>query len=251
MNSSVGNSQPKVSHDKLRKTPDGTNYVKWLDKLKEDFSSNSVVSVKQFGPDLLRDQASFQARFVDENRVADDSEKVGLLGKKSERQNAVEIIFNLIMSKLSEEVKQLVEADTEYAEMRDNAISKGPYKLLAVIRKVVNSGITSDVTYQNMVNVKALHDVRQTAKEPIIAYVERLKGARDIFLCTTPHGMICQAPDMMAKVVTVESMSCQWTLHFGSYNDRTTVFNQVEVLVAYALDLVGRRSEQQLEVKCA
>jgi len=22
---------------------------------------------------------------------------------------------------------------------------------------------------------------------------------------------------------------CQWTLHFGSYNDRTTVFNQVEV----------------------
>jgi len=64
MNSSVGSSQPKASHDKLRKTSDGNNYVKWLDKLKDDFSTNSAVSVKQFGPDLLHDQTSFQARFA-------------------------------------------------------------------------------------------------------------------------------------------------------------------------------------------
>ena len=66
------------------------------------------MSVKQFGPDLLRDQTNFREHFTQEYRKADDFEKVGLLRKKNERQNAVEIIFNLIMSKLSEEVKQLV-----------------------------------------------------------------------------------------------------------------------------------------------
>ena len=72
--------------------------MKWLDKLKEDFSSNCAVSVKQYGPDVLRDQSSFKARFDEEYRGADDFEKVSLLRKKNERQNEVEIIFNLIMS---------------------------------------------------------------------------------------------------------------------------------------------------------
>jgi len=91
--------------------------------------------------------------------------------------------------------------------MREDVSSRGPYELLAVIRKVVNYGITSDLTYQTMVNVKALHEVRQTAMETIVAYVERLKGARDAFLSTSPHGVMFQAPDMMAKVVSIESMS--------------------------------------------
>jgi len=66
--------------------------------------------------------------------------------------------------------------------MRDNVSSRGPYELLAVTRKVVNSDITSDATYQTMVNVKALHDVRQTQKESVGAYVERLKSAEMLFL---------------------------------------------------------------------
>ena len=60
--------------------------------------------VKQYGPDIVDDQGDFQAQFALEYMAADDFEKVGLLKKKGERQNAVEIIFNLIMSKLSEEV---------------------------------------------------------------------------------------------------------------------------------------------------
>jgi len=76
-----------------------------------------------------------------------------------------------------------------------------------VIRKVVNSGITSDAVYQTMVNVKALHEVKQAAKETIVAYVERLKGARDAFLSTSPHGLLFKAPDMSARVVTVDSLS--------------------------------------------
>ena len=144
----MASGQLKSGHEKLRKPLRGSNYVKCLDKLREDFASNSAVAVKQFGPDLLRDQTNFQARFAQKYMAADEFEKVGLLRKKSERQNAVEIIFNLIMSKLSEEVKQLVEADTEYIEMRDNVNSRGPFQLLAVIRKVVNTGITSDAVYQ-------------------------------------------------------------------------------------------------------
>ena len=104
------------------------------------------------------DQRNFQTQFAQEYRDADDFEKVGLLKKKSERQNAVEIIFNLILSKLSEEVKQLVEADTEHVKMRDDISSRGQFQLLVVIRKVVSSGLTSDVTYQTMVNVRALHE---------------------------------------------------------------------------------------------
>jgi len=91
--------------------------------------------------------------------------------------------------------------------MRDDVARRGPYELLVVIRKVVNSGITSDVTYQTMVNVKALHEVKQTQKETIGAYVERLKSARDAFLSTSPHGVMFNAPDMKANVLTIESLT--------------------------------------------
>jgi len=46
----------------------------------------------------LRDQSGFKGRFDEEYRAADGFEKVGLLRNKNERQNAVEIIFNLIIS---------------------------------------------------------------------------------------------------------------------------------------------------------
>ena len=207
ISSALAIGQPKGSHDRLRKTPEGSNYAKWLDKLREDFALNSAVVVKQYGPDIVDDQGDFQTQFALDYMAADEYEKVGLLKKKAERQNAVEIIFNLIMSKLSEEVKQLVEADTQYVEMRDKVSSRGPFRLLAVIRKVVNSGLTSDDVYQTMVNVKALHEVKQNQNETIVAYVERLKGARDAFLSTSPHGLLFKAPDMSARVVTVDSLS--------------------------------------------
>jgi len=45
---------------------------------------------------LLRDQTNFQARFAEEYRKADDFEKVGLLRKKNERQNAVAMRLKMI-----------------------------------------------------------------------------------------------------------------------------------------------------------
>jgi len=54
MSSILVGSQPKASYEKLRKTPEGSNNVKWPDKLKEDFASNSAVSVTRFGPDLSK-----------------------------------------------------------------------------------------------------------------------------------------------------------------------------------------------------
>jgi hypothetical protein len=84
-NNSGGNHQPRVNHDKLKKTADGNNYVKWLEKLKGDFAENSAVVVKQYGPDLLRDQSGYMESFRAEYLGADDFEKAGLLKKKNER----------------------------------------------------------------------------------------------------------------------------------------------------------------------
>ena len=204
-NSHVPN-QHKANHDKLKKTADGNNYTKWFERLQEEFASNSAVVVKQYGPDLLRDQKGYLESFRAEYNNSDDIEKAGLLKRRNERQNAVEIIFNLIMSKLSEEVKRLVEAEQEYVEMRDNVAKRGPYELLKIIRRVVNSGITSDPTYQTMVNVRALHELKQNQKESIGSYIERIKVARDAFLSTCPHGVMFAIPDMKASVHTLDSL---------------------------------------------
>ena len=103
--------QSKLGNEKLKKSVDGNNYVKWLERLKEDFASNSASCVKQYGPDLLRDQRGWIERYRAEYAASDDIEKSALSRKKSERQNAIEIVYNLILSRLSEEVKQLVEAE--------------------------------------------------------------------------------------------------------------------------------------------
>jgi hypothetical protein len=164
VNNMSNNNQTKSGNEKLKKSVDGNNYVKWLERLREDFASNSASCVKQYGPDLLRDQRGWLERYRAEYAESDDIEKSALSRKKGERQNAIEIIYNLILSRLSEEVKQLVEADSEYVAMRDDMQLRGPYELLGVVRRVVSTGITSDHVYQTMIGVKTLHEVLGTDK---------------------------------------------------------------------------------------
>ena len=42
-----------------------------------------------------------------------------------------------------------------------------------------------------------------------------------------PHTQVGVAP-IAEKSFSTGGHACQWTLHFGSYNDRTTVFNQLK-----------------------
>ena len=169
----------------------------------------------------IRDQRGWIARYRAEYAASDDIEKSALSRKKSERQNAIEIVYNLILSRLSEEVKQLVEADSEYVAMRDDMQLRGPFELLGVVRRVVSTGITSDHVYQTMIGVKSLHEVRQGPKESVVAFVERLKTARDVFLSACPHGLMFVQPPMEAQVASVES------LRPLSAAERTRVINGV------------------------
>ena len=154
-------SSSKPNHEKLVKTADGSNYVKWIEKLEVDFTTNSAICVKQFGPDLLTEQTSWLESFQQEYDESDEHGKASLQKKKAARQDAVEIIYQLIVNRLSEEVKQLVKADPVFVGMQANVRSRDVFGLLKILRKVVNSGITSDASYETMVNVKSLHEVRQ------------------------------------------------------------------------------------------
>mgnify|MGYP000639503064 CR=1 FL=1 len=87
-NNLSSHNQAKSGNEKLKKS-DGNNYVKWLERLREDFASNSASCVKQYGPDLLRDQRGWIERYRTQYVESDDIEKAALSRKKSERQNAI------------------------------------------------------------------------------------------------------------------------------------------------------------------
>jgi hypothetical protein len=165
------------------------------------------------------DQASFVTRYLLDYGVADDFEKRELIKEKSTRRSACAIVFNLIMSLLGAEVLQLAEADVEYRVLKDLA-DRAPFELLKIIKCIVTTGITSDVTYQSMINMSNLFDVKQKPKKSVRLYVDRIKAALGTFETTSPvgnifveTGMLYTREKYLSKKEQVEVDGPSWAAH--------------------------------------
>jgi hypothetical protein len=97
---------------------------------------------------------------------------------------------------LGDEVLQLVEADVEYRVLKELA-DRTPFELLKIVKSIVTTGITSDVTYQSMINMRNLYDVKQKPTESVRLYVKRIKAAMETFETTSPVGNIFVETDML------------------------------------------------------
>jgi hypothetical protein len=179
----------------LARTHDGSSHLPWLTQLKSSLAFHNSPAVQEYGPSVILDQASFMARYLVEYGVADDFMKRELVKEKASRRSAGVIVFNLIMSLLGDEVVQLVEADVDYRILKDLA-DRTPFELLKIVKGIVTTGITSDVTYQSMINMRNLFDVKQKSTESVRLYVDRIKAAMETFETTSPVGNIFVETDM-------------------------------------------------------
>ena len=127
---------------------------------------------------------------------ADDTMKRELIKERSTRRSAATIVYNLIMALLDEEVRQLVEADKDFRVLNESD-DRSPFELLKIVKKIVTTGITTDVVYQCMVNLRNLNDIRQKPSESVRLYVDRIKAAIDAFDSVTPYGKIFVETDML------------------------------------------------------
>ena len=73
---------------------------------------------------------------------------------------------------LFEDVLRALEADAEFAEMEADGALMRPDKMLKMLKRIVNTGVTSDSTYQTMVNVRRYHEAKQGATESMCEYAD-------------------------------------------------------------------------------
>ena len=131
-------------------------------------------------------------------KEANNIEKKEISRDKQTRRSAGRIVFYLIMSLLSDGVKQLVEADADF-RVQDSLQDKSPFQLLAIVKRIVTTGITSDSTYQCVVNMRNLTAMTQKPTESVRQFADRVKAAADVFSSTSPFGLIFTETDMLYR----------------------------------------------------
>ena len=200
-----GNRDPGNSSDKvkpgfgtkvLKKSHDGSTYLPWLNALKKSLAFHIAASVQEYGSSVILDQTEWKVRHAKDYDQDDDTMKRELIKERSTRRSAATIVYNLIMALLDEEVRQLVEADKDFRVLNESD-DRSPFELLKIVKKIVTTGITTDVVYQCMVNLRNLNDIRQKPSESVRLYVDRIKAAIDAFDSVTPYGKIFVETDML------------------------------------------------------
>jgi len=131
---SGGNGTKKVHF--LKKNSSGSSYLPWFNDLKQGMSWHSSSAVLEFGVSVLGDTTDWKAQYKTVYEDADENEKRELSKEKSSRKSAATIVWNLVLSLLGDEVKQLVEADTEYREMDSLTHEREPFRLLKVVKRI-------------------------------------------------------------------------------------------------------------------
>ena len=193
MGQSSGNNTKKPLY--LKKSSDGSTFLPWLKELKNSLAWHGSSAVQQHGCNVLMDEEDWIAEFKVDYEEADDVTKAELAKEKSARNQARTIVFNLVMALLSDEVKQLVEAESGFRALEGSRF-KSAFELLKIVKRVVTTGITSDLTYQCMINLRNLHDVKQKPHESVRQYADRVKAAVDVFESVSPYGNVFVEPDM-------------------------------------------------------
>jgi len=183
----------------LKKNSAGSTYLPWFIDLRQGMAWHTSSAVQEFGVSVLSDTSDWNNYYKGSYVDADENEKRELSREKGQRKSAATIVWNLILSLLGDEVRQLVEADSEYREVDFQPHVRNPFLLLKVVKRIVTTGITSDSTYQCMVNLRNLNEIKQRPTESVRAYVDRVKAAVDVFDATSPYGHVFSATDMIYR----------------------------------------------------
>ena len=129
--------------DLLYKSATGDTYLKWYLNLKRSLPSHSSRHVQEHGMEVIEDTAAWDERFARRLQIAKDEnndfEKKALYEQKLARESAARTIFHLVPSKLSDEVKDLVEMSEEF-KILSLQERMNVHALLQLVKKKVSVG---------------------------------------------------------------------------------------------------------------
>ena len=184
----------KDQFEPLQKFLGGSNYVEWLERLKKDMAESSVEKIKYFGPDLLKKPPVSSLEYSRRWEEANPMDQKIIEKMNSDQVLACGMIWNVILSRLSHEVEELLRVEPEFQVMESNHTVRNPFALLNVLKRVVTTGVTSDPFYQTIINTRKLHDLKQGQNESVRDYVDRAKVLKEAFMTTSPHGLYIVCP---------------------------------------------------------
>ena len=187
----------------LHRAATGDSYLKWFLALRRSLPSHSSRYVQEYGMKVIEDTSAWDEDFGRRMQVAvedrNDFERKRLYDLKAARDSAARTIFHLVLSKLSDEVKDLIEMSDEYKVLEKEEI-ESPSALLRLVKKTVSKGVTANISYQSFLALQHLLDTKQKKDEDLRVYLERVKAAAAVFEgIDRPLGHVLCYPDVKLK----------------------------------------------------
>jgi hypothetical protein len=156
--------------DLLYKSATGDTYLKWYLSLKRSLPSHSSRHVQEHGMEVIEDTAVWEERFKRRLQIAKDEnnefEKKVLYDQMLARESAARTIFYLIPSRLSDEVRDIVEMSEEFKILSIQE-KMNVHALLQLVKKTVSVGVAANPTYQCYLAMRHLFDTVQKPDEDI------------------------------------------------------------------------------------
>ncbi len=169
--------------DLLYKSATGDTYLKWYLSLKRSLPSHSSRHVQEHGMEVIEDTSAWDERFIRRLQMAKDEnndfEKKALYEQRLARDSAARTIFYLIPSKLSDEVRDIVEMSEEFKVLSSQE-RINVYELLQLVKRKVSVGVAANPTYQCYLAMRHLIETVQKPEEDLRVYLERVRASASV-----------------------------------------------------------------------
>jgi hypothetical protein len=186
-----GGDKKKTNHLLQRK--DGSdNFIYWKKQFTSELPTIFNKELQHYGPTLMEEPENSDGGFAEKMASAEDYPELRTIIAQEHRRRAIAmtVLWNMLVERLSDDVKELLLASPEFMERRLVEAKRVPAALLRILKEIVTGGVTTDPHYQLLRNLKPLHSIVQKRGETMRIYIERLKQAADRLTSPSPYGLI-------------------------------------------------------------
>jgi hypothetical protein len=183
----------------LTKQGDGSSYAPWLRNMKSTVLDLNNTGVAAYGSQILTDQEAFMRPLNERLEAVEGEEKRSMIKVRENFIAATHSVFNYLERYISQELRELVQADEGYVqELRVVNIwePRPVHVLLSLLKKHVSSDVSADETFHTLMALQGLHAIKQEDDESTRAYADRIKAALVRFETVSPYGRVFQIPDV-------------------------------------------------------
>jgi hypothetical protein len=145
------------------------NFIPWKRLFTSQLPTSSNKDIQYLGPSLMEESENSDGGFKAKMAEVKEYPEMRIILAQEYRRRTIDltVLWNMLVERLSDDIKELLLASPEFAERRLVEEKRISATLLRILKEIVSGGITTDPHHQMLRNLKSLHQVTQKRGETI------------------------------------------------------------------------------------